>query len=390
MTKLQFTRLVVFLFLGIGFFRSDLGHSAQKIRLTPFVSGLKQPTDAAFRPDAPSHLWVLEKANGLRWIDTTASPQKPKTVLSFKVRDSSEQGFLSFAFHPQFQSNRKVYLHYNPITTKLPVTRISEWQFDPKTSSLKNERVLFETRQPYSNHNGGQIAFGPDGFLYIGLGDGGFANDPHDYGQNLKSYLGKILRIDVNLSGGWGLKYGIPATNPYKKNKASFPEIYASGFRNPWKFSFSPDGRLIVADVGQDKWEEVSIVEKGKNYGWRIREGRQCFTPLTCEKLKKEKKLVDPFAVYPHPIGQSITGGFVYTGKKVKKLIGKYVFADFVTGKIWMVELPPKSQPDKQMRIELLGDWPHLFSTFARSPDGELYIADFKQGQLFQIENLPQ
>jgi glucose/arabinose dehydrogenase len=213
------------------------------------------------------------------------------------------------------------------------VSRFSVSQTDKNRADVNSEQVLLQVDQPFPNHNGGQISFGPDGYLYIGLGDGGGAGDPLGNGQNRSTLLGKILRIDVNSASG-SLNYSIPRDNPFVGNNQGFrEEIYAYGLRNPWRFNFdSVTGRLWVGDVGQDRIEEIDIVKSGSNYGWNIMEGSLCYSPPSgCNQTG----LAPPIWEYTHATGYSVTGGFVYRGAAFPELVGAYVFGDYGSGRIW-------------------------------------------------------
>jgi glucose/arabinose dehydrogenase len=304
-----------------------------------------------------------------------AEPATPGAdVLSLDVRSNSELGLLGLAFHPRYRDNGLFYLNDNPNDDKPMRTRISEWQLPLEAlgkAPAQLKRVLLEIEQPYANHDGGQVAFGPDGYLYIGMGDGGSRADPHQNGQNLGSLLGKMLRIDVNAQPG----YAVPADNPFVSTPGARPEIWAYGMRNPWRFSFDPKGRLIAADVGQDLYEEVDIVAAGDNQGWGLREATHCFPPAeSCATAG----MIDPIFEYGRDAGNSITGGYVYLGQRLAWLRGKYVFADYVSGRVWALELP--EQRSTRARGEMLGRFPHAFSAFARDEKGEVYALDFAGG----------
>jgi glucose/arabinose dehydrogenase len=291
----------------------------------------------------------------------------------------SELGLLGLAFHPRYADNGLFYLDTNPRGGGPLRTQISEWFWRSDMSGKQlatQKRVLLEIEQPYKNHDGGQVAFGPDGYLYIGMGDGGSRADPQGNGQNLGSLLGKMLRIDVNSAPG----YAVPPDNPFLKTPGARPEIWAYGLRNPWRFSFDPKGRLIAADVGQDSFEEVDIVSAGANMGWNVREATHCFNPKDgCPK----GDMVDPIFEYGREAGQSITGGFVYQGTRIPWLRDKYVVGDFVTGRLWALELP--SDASHPAKAEELGVFPHAFSSFARAPNGEIYALDFARGLVLAI-----
>ncbi|QDT52139.1 Soluble aldose sugar dehydrogenase YliI precursor [Caulifigura coniformis] len=252
----------------------------------------------------------------------------------------NEQGFLGMAFHPKFKQNGEFFIYYT--SSKIPapegkaapciVSRFRVSKDDPNKADPASEEQILLIEQPFWNHDGGTIVFGPDGYLYIALGDGGAGNDPFRNGQNTSKILGKILRIDVDKKEN-GKNYGIPKDNPFANTSGAAPEIFAYGFRNPWRIAFDrKTGHLWAADVGQNLWEEIDIVSIGKNYGWNFREGTKPFGSVA-EPAAFES--VAPIWEYDHQVGKSITGGFVYRGKKFPELEGKYLYADYVSGLIW-------------------------------------------------------
>ena len=345
------------------------------VKLLNVGKGFQELTDMQFFPNSKDLAFVLEKEGKVTQYNLK-SKQK-KQVLQLRVKTSSEMGLLGLAFHPKFTDNQKIYLHYNPAGSKL--TRIAEFLYLPKQHKMVYKKTILEVRQPYTNHNGGQIVFGKDGYLYIGLGDGGWAGDPKNNGQKKKSLLGKILRIDVN---GKNKKYSIPPDNPFAQKSQYAPEIYAMGLRNPWKFSFTNNQQaLIVADVGQNKIEEISIVQKGKNYGWRAKEGSYCYDKKMC--YLKNKSYVDPIYEYNRQDGGSITGGFIYNNEAIQKLKGKYIFGDFVSGRIWAIQISDTNK--KINKAWALGKWPIYISSFARDALGNIYILDYTGGSIYKI-----
>jgi glucose/arabinose dehydrogenase len=299
----------------------------------------------------------------------------------------NEAGLLGIAFHPDFATNGEVYVSYTGNDGGL-ISRISRFvsQDGGITLSVANEQVLLSLAQPFGNHNGGQIAFGPDGFLYIGFGDGGSSGDPNNNAQTTSNLFGTIARIDVDS----GAPYAIPAGNPFAANPvctqgfgaAPCPEIFAWGLRNPWRWSFdSLNGDLWVGDVGQGSFEEIDRVEPGLNYGWRVREGAHCFNPSSGCATNFE----DPITEYGRALGASVTGGYVYRGMAVTDLAGTYVFGDFISGRIFGV---PATSLQGTVAEELL-DTAHNISSFAEDPDGELYLLDFVTGGIFRIVDAP-
>jgi glucose/arabinose dehydrogenase len=258
--------------------------------------------------------------------------------------------------------------------------RVEEWYVDPIQWRARRVRTVIEVQQPFANHDGGQIVFGPDGRLYIGFGDGGWRNDPNGHGQNGRTWLGSMLRIDVD--GGRDAAYTVPVSNPWVGDDSVADEAWAIGLRNPWRFSFAPDGRMVVADVGQNAFEEIDLVVAGDNLGWNTREGRHCLDPETpCAK----EGLVEPVYEYGRDEGKSITGGFVYTGNRVPALKDQYVFADFVSGRLWAISLPAE-RGGALVAAAALGQWPFLPSTFGRAADGEIYVAGFGKGIVYRID----
>jgi len=322
---------------------------------------------------------MVQQSGSVRIVSGGALLATPFLDISSKVNfDNAEQGLLGMALHPNYSTSKRFYLNYDRLSGGQMQTVIAEYQAstDPNVADPASERILLTVNQPFANHKGGQLAFGPDGFLYIALGDGGNGGDPLGNGQNMQTLLGKILRIDVDHITP-GLQYAIPADNPFVGG-SGLGEIWAYGFRNPWRFSFeSGTGRLFAADVGQDKFEEVDLVQKGLNYGWNVMEGSHCFNPPTGCNMTG---LTLPIADYDHSEGDTVIGGYVYHGTAVTELAGAYVFGDFSNGKIW--ELTQSS--GTWMRTLLLSSG-HNMSAFGRDAAGELYVVDYNGGSVFKI-----
>ena len=281
-----------------------------------------------------------------------------------------EEGLLGLAFHPNYESNRQFYVYYSSATEPRVsiVSRFLASADNPGVADADSEQIVIKIPQPFSNHNGGAIAFGHDGYLYIGLGDGGGRNDPLQHGQNLKTWMGSILRIDVNATEH-GKNYAVPADNPFLQREDALPEIFAYGFRNVWRLTVDrATGTLWAPDVGQDFWEEINIVKPGGNYGWSVREGSYPFNnnPPTTNDAP-----IGPVWEYDHQIGKSITGGFVYRGKQFPELQGCYLYADFVSGKIWALQYDESTgRVNGNMSIASTGI-PVL--SFGEDEDGEVY-----------------
>jgi glucose/arabinose dehydrogenase len=274
-----------------------------------------------------------------------------------------EEGLLGIAFSPAFLSDGRVYVYYSAADPRRSV--LSRFQVAGGFIDGDSEAILLEIAQPYENHNGGKIAFGPDGYLYVALGDGGSGGDPHGNGQNLETLLASLLRLDVSGSG-----YTVPPSNPFVGTPTAEPEIYAYGLRNPWRFSFDREtGDLWLGDVGQEAWEEVDRIVAGGNYGWNRTEGFSCYAAQSCDTAG----LQTPRAVYDHNQGDcSITGGYVYRGPSMPELDGWYVYGDFCTGRIWAVDTASSANP------VLLTDTPYTISSFGELPNGEIVILTFE------------
>ncbi len=300
-------------------------------------------------------------------------------VASWRKSGRNEEGLLGLAFHPKFQENGQFFVYYSSEKDDL-VSRVSRFTVskeDPNRADVDSELVIMEIEQPFHNHNGGSLEFGPDGYLYIGMGDGGDMNDPLSNGQNLSTLLGSILRIDIDRQQD-EKQYAIPADNPYVDVEKARPEIYAFGFRNPWRIAFdSKRGDLWMADVGQDLWEEINIVQRGGNYGWSIREGLHPFG--NASKVNAIAPEV-PVWEYDHRIGRSITGGRVYNATRVPQLTGKYLYADYVTGRVWALDYDRVAKKVKS-NMEI-SDGGITVTAFGEDSSGEVfYMITASDGQ---------
>ena len=291
-------------------------------------------------------------------------------VYDFTKRGANEQGLLGLAFHPDFKSNGYLYVYYSHASEpKSIVSRFTMSKENPNQADPDSELVLMEIPQPFQNHNGGSIEFGPDGYLYIGLGDGGNRNDPLAAGQDRSQLLGSILRIDVDQTSS-GKNYGIPADNPFVNMEGARPEIYAYGLRNPWRIAFDREtGRLWAGDVGQELWEEVIVVTKGGNYGWSHREGSHAFGNRA--PVDGVSTPIEPVWEYDHRIGKSITGGRIYRSPRLPELEGKYLYADYVTGKIWALSYDGETGKATRNEQVIPDSIPVL--AFGEDQTGEIY-----------------
>jgi len=335
-----------------------------------------KPVGLEIRKGYSDLLYVIEQPG--RIVSKSLSRPEEEAIVALDIRDrvhdeGGEQGLLGLAFDPRHPD--RAYVNYTTETHTV-ISRFDADASAPGKLDPDSERIVLTFEQPYSNHNGGQLAFGPDGYLYIATGDGGSGGDPQNNGQNLDSLLGKILRIDVGGELPADRPYVIPADNPFLEKGR--PEIYAYGLRNPWRFSFDEEtGKLWAADVGQNRLEEINLVERGGNYGWRIREGTACYMPETgCE----DEGLEAPLHEYGRDEGVSVTGGYVYRGQETKSLVGWYVYGDYGTGNIWAL----RESGDGTAENRLLLESEQNITSFGRDTGGELYLCT-ADGRIYRI-----
>jgi glucose/arabinose dehydrogenase len=350
-----------------------------QISLQKIAGDLNRPVGMANAGDGSQRLFVLEKQGTIRIFDNGGLLPSPFLDITERVGSTaSEQGLLGLAFHPDYANNGLFFVNYTNLNGD---TTISRFQVtgDPSQADPDSEQILLTLAQPAGNHNGGNLVFGPDGYLYIGTGDGGAANDQFGNGQNGQTLLGAMLRIDVD----GGDPYGVPADNPFVGDPAVLDEIWAIGLRNPWRYSFDlKTGDLYIADVGQNLYEEVNVQPAdsagGENYGWPIMEGFHCFSPAqNCD----QSGLVMPVVEYDHGLGCSITGGFVYRGSAFPALDGIYFFGDYCTGRIWGLA----QFPDGTWLVRELLQQGIQLSSFGQDESGEVYALDMGGGTLYQI-----
>lgn len=348
---------------------------------------LQQPVWMA-QPPGSTRWWVVEQQGRIVTFpdDPKASEKKLALDITDRVKFGGEQGLLGLAFHPKWPDTPHLFVNYTSVRGGERHTRVSRFSRKEGTIDPKSEKILMKVEQPYGNHNGGQVSFGPDGYLYVGFGDGGLAGDPGENGQNPGTLLGSMVRVDVD----GGDPYRIPDDNPFAgKEKKGAPEVFAWGLRNPWRFSFDrKTGTLWAGDVGQNAWEEVDIVERGKNYGWNIREGTHCYDPPAHLKLfgsgecgEGDQGLEPPVIEYSQKEGdRSVTGGYVYRGEVNDGLRGDYVYADFVSGRIWAYS------PAKK-KSRLLVDSPLSISSFFEAHDGEIGVLSYSDGAVYRLQS---
>lgn len=333
------------------------------------------PLDLQHPGDGSNRLFVVEQGGVIKVFNNDAFASEATVFLDIQNRVSSggERGLLGLTFHPDFETNGYFYVNYTaPDPLRTHISRFQVSAQNPDQAGPSSETVILSYNQPFNNHNGGQITFGPDGYLYIAAGDGGGGGDPNDNAQDRSTLLGNILRIDVDGSGD-GNNYAIPPDNPFVGNQQGYrEEIFAYGLRNPFRFSFDAQtDQLWAGDVGQSEYEEIDIIENGNNYGWNIVEGNECYEPDTdCDRTG----LTPPVFVYDHSNNdRSVTGGFVYRGSSLEGLQGRYVYADFISGRIWSLDASDPDNPDNQLII----DTDVNISSFGVDAENKLYFTAF-------------
>lgn len=337
-------------------------------QLVEVAKGFKKPLYVTQAGDGSGRLFVLEQA-GRIWIvkDGSVQPEPFLDISSSVNSEANERGLLGLAFHPQYKDNGIFFVHYSDLNGDTAIARYQVSADNPDKADPTSGKIILGVKQPYANHNGGQMAFGPDGYLYVGLGDGGSEGDPHQNGQNKNVLLGKLLRIDIDAD-----TYKIPPDNPFADGKSGRPEVWAFGLRNPWRFSFDrATGDLYIGDVGQNRWEEVDFqtagASGGANYGWNIVEGNHAYSGA-----QAPQDLIPPIAEYNHSDGCAIIGGYVYRGKMLPDLQGIYVYGDYCSGKTWAAYR------------DTAGNWQsadfintgRLITSFGEDEAGELYLVD--------------
>ncbi len=367
------SRVLALLLLAV-----SLSAAAQDVVLQPLATGLEQPVALTHAGD--TRLFITQQTGTVRIFDGLGLRATPFLDVRSIVLTGSERGLLSVAFHPRYQENGFFFVYYTNRNGDIVVARYQVSPADPDRADPTSAAILLTIPHPnFANHNGGQLQFGPDGFLYLGTGDGGFAGDQSNHGQDLTQLLGKILRIDVD----HGLPYAIPPSNPYSGRSNARNEIWASGLRNPWRFSFDrANGDLWIGDVGQDAFEEVDLQPAtsigGENYGWRKMEGLHCYNPSSnCIDVS----FTFPVLEYPHTQGAcSITGGYRYRGTQIPTLAGAYIYGDYCTGTISIA-----TQSSSRWTSRTLLPTTLRISSFGEDVSGELYVLDVAKGNAYRI-----
>jgi glucose/arabinose dehydrogenase len=355
------------------------------LALREVATGLTAPINITATPDG----WLLVNERGGRVvaIDPTTGGRAITVDISDRVLGQGEQGLLGLALHPDWPDAARAFIHYTDRSGDTVLAEYSATETDgPPVLDPASERVMLRVDQPFANHNGGQLAFGPDGSLYMALGDGGSGGDPQGNGQDPRTLLGSILRLDVEIPNDTAppdsIGYGIPADNPFFDGADGAPEVFVHGLRNPWRFSFdAANGKLWIADVGQNAWEEIDRLDPGTdggaNLGWNVMEASHCFGGPLCAS----DGLVLPVAEYGRDLGCSVSGGYVYRGDAIAGLDGWYLFSDYCSGLLFGVP----SDAEDVIAPRVLLDTGHQVSTFGQDPDGELYLADISSGAIYGI-----
>lgn len=371
-----------------------------KYELVKIASGLRLPVAIVPFPDGSGRKAVVEQEG---FIKVMQSDDQLRRSRFHKVQDvidarslkvtGNEAGLLGIVFHPNFATNRKFYIYYTDKHQTIHVSELKTSEQNPNKSDPSSERTLLTIKHPtYFNHFGGQMLFGADGYLYIGVADGGGVGDPQNSARNLKDLRGKILRIDVDGTHG-SLPYRIPADNPFVGNSHARPEIYAYGFRNPWRFHIDPvTGWMLESDVGQYLVEEVNLVTAGGNYGWNTMEGKSCFdrrNPLTPNDRCHKKGLTLPVYYYTRPrpftfASTAIIGAGIYRGAQLTELAGKYIFADLTHGFIKTLS-PLNDQGTEWQSASLFEKVPFLITSFGTEVDGELFVLAYDKGEVYKL-----
>jgi glucose/arabinose dehydrogenase len=355
--------------------------TAMGFKLETVVQGLHQPTAVTNDGVNAGRLYIIQQGGSIVIEQDGKVNETPFLDITDKVGSrGSEQGLLGLAFHPDFKTNHFFYIDYTDRNGNTIIARYTVAP-DGMTADPASAKQIMEIDQPYANHNGGQLAFGPDGMLYIGMGDGGSEGDPQGNGQNTDTLLGKILRIDID----HGDPYAIPPDNPFANGQGGKPEIWDFGFRNPWRFSFDRQtGDLYIGDVGQAKWEEIDYIAAGSkgglNFGWKIMEGAHCYAPATnCD----QSGLVLPVSEVEHPAGCAIIGGYVYRGSQYPQINGVYFYTDYCSGAVWAVTHDPSGAWTTTRVIKSPSTYAG-YSSFGEDLSGELYVTDLN-GALYKL-----
>ena len=356
---------------------------APALEVQVVADGLSSPVDVADPGDGTARRFVVEQSGRIRIVDRTGLLARPFLDIGAEVRSGGEQGLLGLAFHPGYPTDPRFYVDYTDLDGNTVVSEFRTDRTDPGLADAASERPLLHVDQPFANHNGGAVVFGPDGMLYVAMGDGGSGGDPLGNGQRTDTLLGKVLRIDVEgATPGTDRQYRIPPDNPFAGVEGASPEIWETGLRNPWRIRFDPaTGDLWIADVGQGAWEEIDVARAGVgglNFGWNRMEGFRCYSPSeACDQTG----LTPPLAVYGHDLGCAVIGGVVVRGSGQPALDGRYLFSDSCSSRLWLLD------PTGTGRREpiIAGRGQGSISSINQAADGTILATDLQGGLLLSI-----
>jgi glucose/arabinose dehydrogenase len=346
------------------------------------VSGFDSPVDVTNAGDGSGRLFVVEQAGRIRLVKDGALVERPFLDITGRIASGGERGLLGLAFHPDYPSDPRFFVDYTDTDGNTVVSQFTVSGADPDSGDPNSEVVLMHIAQPFANHNGGAVVFGPDGMLYIATGDGGSAGDPQGNGQRLDTYLGKILRVDVDVAPGSSTAYQVPADNPFATTAGAKPEIWFYGLRNPWRIRFDREtDDLWIGDVGQNAWEEIDVAragQKGLDYGWNIMEATHCFNPSSgCDPTG----LTVPVAEYDHSLGCAVIGGVVVRDSRQGRLDGGYLFGDACSDNLWLMD----PAGDELRAATLVAKMGRTLSSIGEGEDGSVYATSLDKGELLRI-----
>ncbi len=353
------------------------------LHLTVVADGLTSPVDVADPGDGSGRRFVVEQSGRIRIVDRSGLVARPFLDIGSEIRSGGEQGLLGLAFHPGFPTDPRFFVDYTDLQGNTVISEFRVDPTDPNVADPASERALLHVDQPFANHNGGAVAFGPDGMLYIAMGDGGSGGDPQGNGQRTDTLLAKILRIDVDgATSRTGPAYAIPPDNPFAEVAGAKPEIWLTGLRNPWRMRFDPaTGDLWIGDVGQSAWEEIDVARagvSGLNFGWNRMEGFHCYAPSDgCDQTG----LTLPVAEYGHDLGCAVIGGVVVRDARQPAIDGRYVFSDSCSSRLWLLD--PSGSGRREAVIA--GQGQGSISAISQSADGTVLATDLQAGQLLAI-----
>ncbi len=356
--------------------------SGVAVNVTVAVNGFDSPVDVANAGDGSGRMFVVEQAGRIRLVKSGALFERPFLDITGRIASGGERGLLGLAFHPDYPTDPRFFVNYTDRDGNTVISQFTVSGADPDLGDPDSEVVLLHIAQPFANHNGGAVVFGPDGMLYIATGDGGSGGDPQGNGQRLDTHLGKVLRIDVDVAPGSSTAYQVPADNPFATTAGAKPEIWFYGLRNPWRIRFDHEtGDLWIGDVGQNAWEEIDVAragQRGLDYGWNTMEATHCFDPSSgCDQTG----LTLPVAEYGHDLGCAVIGGVVVRNPSQGRLNGGYLFGDACSHNLWLMD-PAGEQLRQATLVAKMG---RTLSSIGETEDGSVYATSLDKGELLRI-----